>query len=129
MSDFLDKQGRLIRIEVDDSTAYAYHNGRKVGIVLTTGLQEVDDYTAPEPAKILNWDVDSAYQRAGIASEMVRQLVDEIGTLIPADPYMGVKDDYALTPEGLRLTQALQAQELIYPFRSEPDDCYNDDEN
>jgi GNAT superfamily N-acetyltransferase len=116
---FRDKAGRDIRIEVDGDCAYAYHDGKKVGDLITTGRREIDERSPDIPAEIAGWEVDKAYRGAGIATEMVSQLVEEIGTLLPGKRDRGIGGENALTDDGLHITLKCQELGLIYPF---PDD-------
>lgn len=119
MAVFRDKAGRDIRIEVVGDCAYAYHAEKQIGDLLTTGRREVDEHTGDMPAEITGWEVDEAYRNAGIATEMVRHLVAEIGTLFPGKRDRGIGGENALTVEGLHTTLKCQRLELVYPF---PDD-------
>ncbi|UWR03774.1 hypothetical protein K3740_03485 [Ruegeria conchae] len=124
MTTFNDKVGRQIDIEVLGNSVYAYHKGKQIGDVMTTGPIEVDPRVPDLPARITGWTVDADYRKAGIATELVRQLVDELGVLSPANKHMGIGEENALTDEGLALTVHCQNLGLIHPF---PDDLYPED--
>lgn len=119
MFKFTDKKGRIICIEVSDCCADAYFSGKRIGDVQTTGIQEVDDRCDPFPAQITGWNVDSEFRKAGIATEMVRLLCEEIGQLSPGRRDMGRGGENALTDEGMGLTLHCQALGFVLPF---PDD-------
>lgn len=116
---FNDKEGREIKIVVSENCAYAYHDGQKIGDLITTGLREIDEYSPDMPAKITGWEVDKEYRRAGIATAMVQQLVAEIGILLPGQRDRGIGGENALTDDGLGITKSCQKLGLVYPF---PDD-------
>ncbi|MCL7999051.1 hypothetical protein M8994_12420 [Brucella sp. 21LCYQ03] len=120
MAIFIDSEEREIDIRIHGCNAYAYHEGKQVGDVQTTGFIEVDERFEDEPPKITGWDVKPEYQRAGIATEMVRRLVEEIETkLQPADKNVGISGQNALTDEGEALTEHCQRLELIFPYQEE----------
>lgn len=125
---FTDKKNRKIKIKVDDYSAHAYHDGKEVGFLETTGLREIDKRCEPYPAEITGWDVKPAYQRAGIATEMVKRLVDEIGMLAPAAKSQGIGGQNALTNEGEALTAHCQKLGLIYDYPADLgyDDHYDE---
>ena len=112
MAIFTDKFGRDIEIEVNGDCAEAFHNGRKIGDVITTGLREVDERYSM-PALITGWDVDFAYRRAGIATELVKALVEDLGVLAPAKHNEGIGGLNALTDEGEAITEHCQKLGLI----------------
>ena len=62
MADFEDKRGRTIQIDADEC-AYAYHNGKQIGFVETTGPREIDPRVADLPPQITGWEVDEPYRR------------------------------------------------------------------
>lgn len=121
---FADARQRTIRIDVDDYEATAHFAGKQIGEVTTTGLIEVDDRTPEMPAVITGMFVDDAFQRAGIAMEMLRLLSQELGTLAPARRNEGRGGENALTAEGEALTRAAQAQGYIHAF---PEEGIDDD--
>lgn len=126
---FTDKRGRTVEIEVHGDSVYAEHNGKRVGFVETTGLQEVDERTEGLPAEITGWEVDEKYRRAGIATALVEALVEQLGTLAPAQKNIGIGGMNALTDEGEAITRHCQKLGLIYPFAEEkPDDFYDEDD-
>jgi GNAT superfamily N-acetyltransferase len=115
--DFIDGKGRTIQIEADDECANAYHIGRHIGEVLTTGWRCEDERLPPYVPKVSFLNVENEYQRAGIATEMVRQIYEMVGEpLEPADPELGVGDKNALTIEGMALTRCCQAHGYIKRF-------------
>lgn len=118
---FTDKKNREIIIKVNGDCAYAYHDGKEVGFLETTGLREIDERFEPDPALITGWNVDPTYQRAGIATEMVRQLVGEIGKLAPGHKNPGYSGTNALTDEGEALTEHCQGLGYIYEYTTELD--------
>jgi hypothetical protein len=124
LSNFVDKFGRHIEIEVCGDCARACHEGKNVGDVSTTGPREVAPNFPYQPAQVTGWNVDAEYQRAGMATEMVRQLVNELGVLEPAKKDIGVSGINALTAEGMALTIRCQSLGLIYQF---PDDTPPED--
>ena len=116
---FVDKQGRVIKIEVSLDRASAVHYGHEIGFVETTGRREIDERGMDEPAEITGWDVHSDYRRAGIATEMVKALVDELGRLIPPAKDIGIGGMNALTGDGYAITKHCQSLGLIYEFPDE----------
>lgn len=119
---FTDKVGRQIMVETEDYCVYAYHDGKLVGELTTTGPMESGHPMAADlPAEITGWEVDENYRRAGIATELVRQLVAEIGELAPAKRHEGRGGQNELTLEGYALTIHCQRLGLVYPF---PDDDF-----
>ena len=116
MLTFIDKKQRHIKIEVSDFSAEAYFSGKRIGDLHTTGIQEIDLRCGPLPATITGWDVDRDFQRAGIATELVRLLVEEIGPLAPGKQNMGRGGENALTMEGMELTLHCQSLGLVLPF-------------
>ena len=116
---FKDTKNRKIEIAVDCVTATASHNGKQIGIVETTGLIEADKRSPFQPAEIIGWNVDSNYQRAGIATEMVKLLFEELGEMIPPKFNMGIGGQNTLTDEGLAITIHCQQLGYIYPFPEE----------
>lgn len=121
MAVFRDKAGRDIRIEVVGDCAYAYHDSNQIGDLFTTGRIEVDERTEDLPAEITGWNVNPDYRNAGIATEMVRQLVNEIGMLAPGKKDRGIGGENALTDDGLHTTLKCQRLGLVYPFPDEVD--------
>ncbi|MEO9826148.1 MAG: hypothetical protein ABJF50_17240 [Paracoccaceae bacterium] len=115
---FKDKYGRAIEIEVSDCSAEGYHAGRRIGDVHTTGVQEVDHRCEPLPAEITGWDIDREFRRAGVATELVRLLSEEIGPLSPGKQNEGRGGENALTDEGLALTTHCQRLGYVLPFPS-----------
>lgn len=126
---FTDKKGRKILIEVFGDDAYAQFEGVTIGDVRTSGLREVDPRVADLPAQITGWDVKREFQRAGIATEMVRLLSEELGTLVPAERDIGQGDKNALTDDGYWLTVACQKLGYVYPFPEESDFEDEDDDD
>jgi hypothetical protein len=116
---FIDKQGRTIEIEVSFDRASATHNGHEIGFVETTGRREIDERGMDEPAEITAWDVNLDYRRAGIATEMIKALVDELGKLIPPAKDIGIGGMNALTGDGEAITRHCQSLGLIYGFPDE----------
>lgn len=116
MITFIDKKGRHIKIEVSDCSAEAYFSGKLIGDLHTTGVREIDPRCEPIPAEITGWDVDGGFKRAGIATELVRLLVEEIGPLAPGKQNMGRGGENALTDEGMGLTLHCQSLGLVLPF-------------
>ncbi|MDX0157863.1 GNAT family N-acetyltransferase [Sinorhizobium meliloti] len=119
MSIFRDKKGRTIHITVDLDDAAARHNGKQIGFVTTTGLQDDDERLAPMPAVVTGWEVDEEYRRAGIATAMVEALVEQLGKLAPAEKNIGIGGQNALTDEGVALTRHCQKLNLMYEFPNE----------
>jgi hypothetical protein len=127
MSEFVDKKKRVIRIEANDN-AYAYHDGKQIGFVTTTGQIEIDNRQPLLPPQITGWEVDKAYRRAGICEEMVRQLFEIWGVMAPAEKNMGIGDVNALTDDGMAITMRCQELGYIGPFEDEqPPRGYEDD--
>jgi len=118
MTDFADKRGRTIKIDVDEC-AYAYHNGKCIGFVETTGPRDIDPRTTDLPPQIIGWEVDEPYRRAGICEEMVRLLYEQWGTMDPAEKNVGVGDVNALTADGMAITRRCQKLGYIAEFADE----------
>ncbi|MDX0478754.1 GNAT family N-acetyltransferase [Sinorhizobium medicae] len=121
MSIFRDRKGRTIHITVDLDDAAAWHNGKQIGFVTTSGVQHEDERLAPSPAVITGWEVDEEYRRTGIATAMVSALADELGKLAPGHKNEGKGGTNALTDEGERLTEHCQRLGLIFPYPEEQD--------
>ncbi|MDW9814281.1 GNAT family N-acetyltransferase [Sinorhizobium meliloti] len=121
MNSFQDKKGRTIHITVDLDDAAAWHNGKQIGFVTTTGLQDEDERLAPSPAVVTGWEVDEEYRQAGIATAMVEALVEQLGKLAPAEKNIGIGGKNALTDEGVALTRHCQKLNLMYEFPDEFD--------
>jgi hypothetical protein len=106
---FVDKRGRTIKISWEDDV-YAYHNGKEVGKISI-------DHPDGEPI-LWSIDVDSAYQRAGIATEMMRAVADMYGKDIgkPSFTAVGGKNvnsgDY-YTQEGAALIASCIDKEIL----------------
>lgn len=127
MTDFIDKQKRTFRIDADEN-AYAYHNGKQIGFVETTGPREIDARVADLPPKIKGWEVEKDYRRAGICEEMVRQLYEIWGVMEPAAKNVGTGEVNALTDDGMAITRRCQARGYIGPFDDElPPRDYDDE--
>lgn len=121
MPTFLDKRGRVIELVEDIASLSAYHDGRIIGSVSTTDLREVDLHFIL-PAKITGWEVKEGYRRAGIATEMVRILFNELGPLAPPDLNIGKGNQNALTDEGIAITLHCQELGYVLPFPRECND-------
>ena len=119
MTPFTDRYQRVIDIEVDFCDAFARHDGRTIGSVRTTGSEFVDDYTNETAAEITGMHVDEGYREAGIGTELLRQLSDELGALAPAQKNTGIGGLNALTDDGLALTRKGQKLGYILPFPDE----------
>ena len=119
MRRFVDKKGHEILIEILSEDASAYHNGKKIGNILTTGPQNIDDRIPPLPAEITGLDVSEEYRRAGIATEMIRLLSEELGMLLPGRHNIGVGNHNALTDDGEALTAHCQKLGYISAFSDE----------
>lgn len=122
MAHWSDRYGRLIEITSDGTDAYAYHEGRQVGHIETTGQREIDR-GAWWPPKITGMNVDDDFRCAGIGLKMIEELYKEAGEqLEPADKNIGIGKVNALTDEGLRLTERAQEKGYVLPFENETDD-------
>lgn len=96
---FVDKRGRTIKISWDNDV-YAYHNGKEIGKI---GIDH------PDGGPIL-WsiDVDMAYRRSGIATEIMKVVADMYGKDIGKPSFTAVggknanSEDY-YTQEGAAL--------------------------
>lgn len=130
MINFKDKQGRTIEIDADDSRAYATHEGKTIGSILTTGPRDEDPRQPVFPPKITGMDVNPKYRRSGIATEMIRLIWHENGeqALEPADKNVGRGGLNALTNDGEALTAHCQKLGYILLFPSErfPEDDFDD---
>ena len=62
-----DGQGRIIKIHDDSTDVFAEHDGRRIGII---EFSEVDEETS-----LWGMDVVAAYRRAGIATAMMNHAV------------------------------------------------------
>ncbi|WP_425419622.1 GNAT family N-acetyltransferase [Oricola indica] len=119
MVEYTDKKGRKIFIDLDGCNATAFYNGNQIGEVTTTGLREIDTRTAPLPAKLTGIFVDDDYQRAGIATEMIRWLHEDLGELCPGDHNIGIGDQNAMTDAGEAVTRRCQDLGYVLPFPNE----------
>ena len=117
MCSFTDKKGRHITFEVSDCCVDAYHNGSRIGEIITSGVDDMG-HGQFHPARVETWDVNSDYQGAGIGMEMVRLLVEYagLGKLLPGQINIGIGGMNALTDEGEGFTRACQAKGYILPF-------------
>lgn len=70
---FNDKCGREIIIDIDELDVVAQHRGSKIGELC---FREVDFGNCSSYIKLTNMNVTAAYQKAGIATEMMRTAVD-----------------------------------------------------
>lgn len=113
---FIDKKGRSIAIDVDELRTNAKFEGEEIGFVTTTGLQDVHDHCPPMPAEITGWEVFPGFRRAGIATEMIRLLSEEIGMLLPGKRNIGNGGQNALTDEGESTVRYCQKLGYVYPF-------------
>lgn len=120
-----DKRNRNIDYEVCGDSAYAYHENKRIGFVETSGLLEVDHH-GPLPAVITGWEVEHAYRRAGIATQMIKLLVEELGVLDPGQGNIGIGGQNALTDEGEYTVEHCQKLGLVHLFPDEVDD-YDDE--
>ncbi len=118
MADFTDTKGRTIGIQNDGDSVEATHKGVKVGEIVTTGIRDLG-HGQDMPAKITFMNVEANYQHAGIGTEMIRQLVDELGMLLPAHRNIGEEDSGALTDAGMALTKRAQALGYVLRFDEE----------
>ena len=73
MGSFYDKHGREIIIDIDDLDVVAHHDGTKIGELC---FCEIDCDKSPSFIKLMNMNVTEEYQKAGIATEMMRVAVD-----------------------------------------------------
>lgn len=119
MVKFTDKKGREIDIEVDYANACAYHDGKQIGDVLTTGPREVDQRVPDLPPKITGWEVQPDFRGAGICTEMIRLLADEWGPLEPPEKDAGIGDVNALTSDGMAIARKCQDLGFVLPFEDE----------
>lgn len=74
--EFIDKAGREIDIEFDGTDAIATHSGKEIGKV---SFDFVDEDYRPGKFKLFGMNVIDEYRRAGIATELMRVAVEEIG--------------------------------------------------
>lgn len=72
MEFFKDKRGREINIDIDDLDVVAHHGGVKVGDLC---FREVDCGKGFSYIQLTDMNVAVAYQKAGIATEMMRAAV------------------------------------------------------
>ena len=121
-----DKKGREIHYAIEADSASAYHEGKKIGFIETSGVRDIDDRVPPMPAEIRSWEVDLDYRRAGIATRMVKLLVEELGMLDPGDKNIGIGGRNALTSEGEYTVRYCQKLGLINTFADEVNDCDED---
>ncbi len=126
MQTFNDKKNRLIYIELDETSAEARFKGKRIGFVTTTGLQEIDARVPLRPAEITGWEVEPDFRRAGIATEMVRLLYEQLGMLLPGNRNIGIGNQNALTDEGEAAVR--YCQELGYVCAFEEDSPHPEDD-
>ena len=120
MHRFKDKFDRLVEIDMLGDVAYAYSQGKRIGFVETTGQIELEH--GWEPPKVTGWELDPAFRRAGITTEMVRLLYEENGELQPADKNQGIGGVNALTGDGMAITRHCQKLGYIGLFADEVED-------
>lgn len=73
MESFYDKHGREITIDIDDLDVVALHEGIRIGELC---FAEIDCDNGCSFIKLTNMKVAEEYQKAGIATEMMRVAVD-----------------------------------------------------
>lgn len=130
MADFVDKKGRTIRIDLNGDDAVAYHESKKIGEVTTTGEREFDERMPPWPPKITGWELEAQYRRAGICTDMVRQLFEQFGILEPPEKNLGIGNQNALTNDGMEITRHCQKLGYVAELEEElPPRGYDDDED
>jgi hypothetical protein len=122
VTEYVDKKDREIEIQCDGDTAVAYHEGRIVGSIETSGLDWIDERMAPLPPKITSWNVEGEYQGAGICLAMLRALVEISGPLRRAQSVDEPRNPSMLTEAGMAMTRCGQRHGLILPFRIAADD-------
>lgn len=120
MKPFCDKHGREITIEIDDPDVVAHYAGDKVGELC---FCEIDCDKSPSFIKLINMKVDEKYQKAGIATEMMRTAVDFHGVFSrpPLSAIGGSKvaaEDY-YTQEGAALISRCISLGILPPDMEE----------
>jgi len=120
MCSFTDKKNRFITFHVSDCCVDAYHDGNRVGDLITSGVDDMGNGQF-HSARVETWDVHSDYQGAGIGSEMVRLLVEDagLGPLLPGHKNIGIGGINALTDKGEGFTVYCQKMGYILPFPGE----------
>lgn len=115
-----------VRIEVDGDDAFAYDGAKRIAEVLTTGEDDLGRGNIVSPT-ITYMHVDKEYRRNGIGLVLIGALVEQFGTLQPAQRNIGMGDLNALTDEGEALTRRAQEEGLVAPFPEEHPEYHDDD--
>ena len=90
--EFTDKKGRAIQLQCCDPTIYAYYNGAKIGEL---DFQDYDD------GFIMSFvEVKVEYRRAGIAVEMIKFAIEQVGDFaLPGLSWNARRDDQLHTSQ------------------------------
>lgn len=127
MNTFNDKQGRDIIIEIDDLDVVARYAENEIGRL---SFEQVDFDKSPSFIQLMNMNVAQEYQRAGIATEMMRAAVELHGEFVkPVLSAVGgsmvASEDY-FTSEGAALISRCISLGILPPDKDEDPDI--DDE-
>lgn len=119
---FIDAQGRTITI-VSDYDVSAYHDGRQIGSI------EFDEHNGFP--RLFAMNVDAAYQKAGIGTEMMKCAAEIHGTRFgkPSELAVGglhANSDSYYTPEGLALVRRCIREGILEDTEPSDHEDYDD---
>lgn len=120
MESFCDKHGREITIVIDDLDVVGLHEGIKIGELC---FCEIDCDKSPSSIKLMNMNVTEEYQKAGIATEMMRVAVNFHGEfsrpLLSASGGCKVAAEDYYTHEGAALISRCISLGILKPDMAE----------
>lgn len=131
---FIDKKDRVIKIEFDGRDAIANHLGKEIG---TVSFDFVDEDYQPTKLKLCGMNIIHEYRRAGIATELMRAAVADIGKDFERPDFLAVggsqarsSDEY-FTDDGTAFFQYLIKSDVVIDKaqnRSKAKRLYDDEE-
>ncbi|EAU54905.1 GNAT family N-acetyltransferase [Mariprofundus ferrooxydans] len=119
---FVDLAGRSIEIESDGDDIKAYHNGKCIGCI---------EFDHPNDFPTLwGMNVESAYQKSGIGTQMMRVAAELHGKLFAKPSFCAVGGKHAssdsyYTEEGAALIRRCIREGILED--TEPTDDFNDE--
>lgn len=129
---FIDKKGRVIEIEFDGVDSIAAHKGKEIGKI-SFEFEEFDH--RPGKYRLFGMNIDAEFRRAGIATELMRAAVADIGGDFKRPGFLAVggsqatsSEDY-FTDDGMAFFQQMIKEEIVrdQPAKRPYEDRYDDD--
>jgi GNAT superfamily N-acetyltransferase len=115
---FVDRAGGVFEIGETCAGVEAAYQGKRVGLIGIAQVEEHHGYDTKIFYRLQSMDVDDRFRNRGVATEMMKLIVDLYGADLVFPQYTAIRSDDSsayLTDDGLKFIQACVRKGILKP--------------